>query len=202
MLSVLSVGVTLLLVSTDIALASLPDPTLSSVDPVLIGSAGGVVEGTRYTVVVRHVTGTPLPGKLVTIHFGTASGNPGSAASPQLYDSQLAPVSVDCQGQVLSQLSGPTGVATFFAHFGGAENGASVVVSAFGVPLKRIKVRSTDLNSNGSTDLPDFGIFGDNFFNNPAAAETDFNDSGSTELADFAIFGAEFFSGASGTPCI
>lgn len=190
----LPVAAGLLLVATS-AMAGLPDASQSTVPPIMTGSCSGTTTADTYTVVVRDINGSPVGGATVTIDLSTAGGASGLSAIADLHAQAIAPTTFDCGTQTMSQVADGSGVATFQGVFGGAENNASVQVSANGVPLLLIAVRSTDMNSSGETELADLNLFRVNFFLNPAAVESDFNQGGTTELADLNIFRVEFFSG-------
>ena len=194
LLSILMVTAGLVVVAGT-ATAGLPDPGNSTVSPIMTGSACGVTTADTYVVVVRDINGAPVGGATVTIDFSTASGNSGISAPAHLHAVQIPPTVVDCPNQTLSQVADASGTATFEGLFGGAENTASVEVRAEGVLLRLIKVRSTDMNDNGETELGDLNLFRINFFLSPSAEESDFNQSGSTELGDLNIFRVEFFAG-------
>jgi hypothetical protein len=196
----LPVAAGLLLVATS-AMAGLPDPSQSTVPEVMVGSCSATITEDTYTVVVRDINGSPVGGATVVVDFSTGSGDAGvsGAVKSLAHATQNAPTTVNCPAQTISQIADGSGVATFEGIFGGADNALSVEVSANGVPLKLIKVRSTDLDAAGDTDLNDLNIFRTNFFDQPGVPnsgpfESDYNDDGDTELTDLNIFRVEFFS--------
>ena len=196
----LPVAAGLLLVATS-AMAGLPDATTSTVPAVMVGSCSATISEDTYIVVVRDINSAPVAGATVTIDLSTATGVSGNALPVHLHQSQIAPTTFDCPTQTMSQVSDGSGTATFQGIFGGAENTASVQVSANGVPLLLIEIRSTDLDALGDTDSADLNRFRQNFFFTPAATETDYKAPAGTGSEDLNVFRVEFFSGVVVTPC-
>lgn len=194
------------------AIAGVPSPANSAVDPVAVGNASGnalkgggfgtAILGVGFTVVVNDIGGNPIPGAVVTVDFSTASGNNGAAGAAVVnpFDTQVAGTTVNCPTQTLSKVADGSGVATFQPLFGGAENTPSIEVRANGVLLSVIMARSTDASGNGSTDLPDLSVFQTNLFG-VGGVDSDFNLNAAVDLPDLSILQTEIFSGASRINC-
>lgn len=203
------------------AMASVPSPANSDVDPVAVGNVTGTalkgggfgttVGGIGFSVVVRDIGGVLINGANVTVDFNTAAGNTGGrgAGLVRAYNPQ---VTGTCAGDVFSKATNtggdPAGTARFRLIFGGAENDASIEVRANGVLLALIKARSTDLTaSNGPdgrpTGLADVAILQSNTYSGAnvsgATMEADFTlspgpDTKPVGLADLALLQADIYN--------
>ncbi len=170
------------------------DPSMSSVDPVLVGDASGNAIGKGFEVVARHLDGVPAdPGTVITLVFV------GTGVAP--YTAQAGGTTVDCIARTISKVVDSDGRAVFFPRMGGFNDGDAVKVLAGLMLLRYVPARSTDLNADGATDLADAQLFRAGFMANPPAAETDFNADGVTDLRDLAILRSELESGAKGSLC-
>jgi hypothetical protein len=183
----------LLALVTPIAGAAVPDASLSQADPVLVGNSTGMNRGNAYHVSVRDASNAPKVGAVVSIGFLGSGAHPTAQQDPG--------INVDCPTLVMSRLTDAAGDAVFLARIAGFDDLPSAEVRADGVLIRRITVRSTDLNGDGATNLPDFDLFRRRYLSDPSAPATDFNQDGTTNLADFAIFRAEYLSGVQNTVC-
>lgn len=179
------------------ASAGVPDNTFSTSDAVVVGNASGNAIGAvpvGFDVTVRDANNTPLAGRTVTLDF--------SGTVVKVFQVQNAGTTVNCPAKTISRVTNGSGAVNFASKIGRFDNANNIDVIADGVPLFTVKARSTDIDgADGTTGLPDFATFGNNFLNNAGAQETDYDVSGTTALPDFSIFGSEFLGGATGTYC-
>ena len=175
------------------ALAAVPSPQTSQCDPVLVGNSSGVDRGNAFHVTVRDLANNPESGSIVSIHF--------AGGTTRLVWEQDAGNTVSCGFLTISRAAGGDGATAILARFGGFDNVAEASVTADGVILRHIAVRSTDLDGDGATALSDLDLFRQRFLSSPASPETDYNQDGTTNLADFAVFRAEYLSGVHNTLC-
>ena len=185
------------------AVAGVPDPLNSSVEPILVGgSSGNLLPGLGapgFQVIVRDINNNPIVGVNVVLEFHPAG------AAIRLQTSQNSGTTVACgQGDALLKATNTMGEATFGPRFGGFVNESVVVVSAEGILLGLVPARSTDINAlGGTTDLADLNLFRAQFFaTQPAAPQTDYTGDGNTGLSDLNTFRLEFFSLATGAYCL
>lgn len=174
-------------------MAAVPSPQTSQCDAVLVGNSSGVDRGNAFHVTVRDLANNPQGGSVVSIHF--------AGGTTRLVWEQDPGVTVSCGFLTLTRAADSGGAAAILARFGGFDNVAEASVTADGVILKRISVRSTDLDADGTTGLSDLNLFRQRFLSSPSSPETDYNQDGTTNLADFAIFRAEYLSGVRNTLC-
>lgn len=172
------------------AMAGVPSPANSQVDPVMVGNitgtplkAGGfgtAVGGLGFKVVVEDIGGAPIVGATVTVDFTTAAGDNGTrgAVDVVVWEEQVG--GATCSGDVISKTTDGTGTVFFTPIFSGCENTPSIEVRANGVLLDLIRARSTDLDGNEVTGTSDLAILQTNLF---AAA----NVSGAIMEADFTV---------------
>jgi hypothetical protein len=184
---------TLLVFASGTAAAAVPSPQTSQCDAVLVGNISGIDRGNAFHVTVRDLANSPEAGSVVAIHF--------LGGTTHLVWEQNPGTTVSCGFLTISRVADSGGASSILARFGGFDNVAEANVTADGVILRRIAVRSTDLDGDGTTGLSDFNLFRQRFLSNPSAPETDYNQDGTTGLADFEIFRAEFVAGARGTVC-
>ena len=173
--------------------AAVPDPQRSRCDPVLVGTSSGSHLGEGFRVTVRDVSNNPLVGKYVVLYLA------GSASRP--YAQQEPGSTVDCTALTLTRICDGLGQVAFHPRIAGFDNGAVVEVRANGVLLKRIPVRSTDMNADGTTDLRDLNLFRERFLSDRSALETDFDQNGVTNAFDFDRMREEILFPTHGTVC-
>lgn len=164
------------------ALAKIPDPSNSHVDPVIVGNCTGDHIGNGFVVEVREMGNTPLAGVAITVDFTDSNSRP-------LLE-QAANSLLTCP--VLVQMSDISGRAVFYPRIVGFDNGTVVQVRGNGVLLRTIQSRSTDLNGDGNMDMIDLLIFSTNFLLAPESEETDFNLDSVTDGGDLVIFATDF----------
>lgn len=180
------------------ALAAVPSPSQSTVDPVLLGTASGnAIQAASsaqpgFRVIVRDIIGQPIGNAQAMLDFFDAVGPRGISV-------QESGTTVNCAAKLLTRLTDAAGVAIFAARFGGYDNQARVLVIADGVVLAQVPARSTDVAADdGITGLSDFALFTQAFLPCPACPpcatcpELDFDASGGIALNDFAILAREF----------
>lgn len=172
--------------------AAVPDPTKSRGDSILVGNSSGRDMGNAFHVTVRDVSNNPLPGKFVFFHFvGTAR--------PCVQQEQGS--TVDCGALTLTRISDGVGEVVFHARIAGFDDGNVAEVRMSGVLLKRIPVRSTDLDGDGTTDLRDLNLFRQRFLFDHGAPETDFDLNGITNGFDLDRMREEIVFPTHGTVC-
>ena len=190
--AVLSLAFLSLAFAVPAAVAESPDPRFSTCDLILVGNVSGTPLGSApagFDVVVRDVNNAPLPGRVVTIDFGSSA--------MKVFAVQNAGITLDCAARTISRVTNAQGAVNIGARVAGYDNTNAVLVLENGNLLAKVKGRSTDIDgADGTTGLGDFAIFGDNFLNHSEAQETDFDLDGRTGLGDYAVFGAEFLRGA------
>jgi hypothetical protein len=171
-----------------------PDPRLSTVDPVVVGNATGTPMGGTppgFDVVVRDVNNDPVPGHVVTLRFGDSG--------MRLISVQNSGTTLDCAARSISRVTNASGAVNFAARVGGFDNANVIEVLDNSVRLAMVKGRSTDLDGlDGRTTLGDLVIFASNFPGN--AQETDFDLNGMTGLGDFVLFSSEYNQGPTQQP--
>jgi len=180
--------------------ADVPNPPLSSVDPVLVGTPSGAAilcagtAGPGFNVVVRDFLGNPIPGSMVTLNFLFATG-------PRAFAMQNAGTTVSCVGRTISRVTDAAGRTVFAARFGGYTNAADVEVSADGVVIDLVPARSPDVLGTGNrADLPDFAAFSA-AYQCTTCPQFDFDNSGGEiGLNDLAIFSREYLLMPPGVP--
>lgn len=173
--------------------AAVPFPLYSSVDSVLVGGPSGSLPEGGFLVIPRSVGGVPLSGKQVTLHF--------SDPALVLAEDQEPGTLVLCAERTLMRYSGPDGVTIFHPRFGGYLNSQEFEVRAGGALLRRIPVRSTDIDGDGITGLSDLALFSQNLFHAPFAPETDYTLDGVTGLGDLEVLRREIYAAGSGVLC-
>ena len=175
------------------AVAAVPSPQTSQCDAVLVGNSSGLDRGNAFHVTVRDLANNPEGGSIVSIHF--------AAGTTRLVWEQDPGITVSCGFLTLSRAADSGGATAILARFGGFDNVAEANVTADGVVLKHIVVRSTDLDADGTTSLSDLALFRQGFLSSHSSPETDYNQDGTTNLADLAIFRVEYLSGVRNTVC-
>ena len=173
--------------------AAVPSPATSHCDPVVIGNSSGSDMGNAYHVVVRDAANSPVANKPVAIWFS------GSTARPDL--EQEPGTTTDCAALTLTRTSDAAGGVVFHARVAGFDNTMTARVAASGVVLALVRLRSTDIDGDGGTDLRDVNEFRQRFVFDRAAPETDFNQDGVTNGYDFELLRDEFMRGVKGTVC-
>ena len=175
-------------------MAGPPDPSQSTLEPIIVGNSNGTQIGDGYRVIVRDQNGQLLQGITVELRFAGTGVNP--------YDQQNSPATSQCMGgRYIAKDTDANGLVVFQPRLGGFENFAGVTVKGNIINLGSVRARSTDINSDGATAVGDFNLFRINFLFNFAAPETDFNEDGTTAVGDFNIFRLVFLNDIPGTPC-
>lgn len=175
--------------------AAVPSPSMSLVDPVLVGDSNGMSIVNPFHVIVRDAAGNPVPNSRVSLHFGT-TGNAVHA-----YTVQTPPLNTSCP--VVTKFADGTGFVVFNGiRFGGYVNGPVLVAEADGVTLRMVQARSTDTDHDGATNIVDFGVFRSGYLGTPGThPELDFDQNGSVDVGDFSIFRQVYLNDTPGTPC-
>ena len=163
-----------------------PDPLHCDVDPIIF-MAPEVMLTTAispfhrpFRAVIRDADGNPLPGVDVILDFATTGVKPAV--------SQISPMVTVCAGPAIAVPTNAAGMAAGFLAGGGLVHDPAVAVSAGGVFLRDVIVRSSDYDANGDTDGFDFDRFRTNFLKHPENTESDFNFDGIVDVIDFDIF--------------
>lgn len=190
-----------------VATANVPDPLRSSVEAAIVGNDTGRAIGAvgsfgtdavpGFEVTVRDVNNTGLSGKNVVLDFSAAN----VATFKKLHTNpQPDGSTVNCTAKTLSKLSGAGGVTVFAPKVSGYDNANSVSVSADGVLLANVMVRSTDFDGASGTSLTDLSLFRVRFFNPAYNPEADYgggaggSPDGADNLSDLSVFRVDFFA--------
>ena len=168
-----------------------PDPRLSIVDPVLVGSPLGIpnpqVGGTPgFDVYARDVNNTPVAGAVVEIDF--------SLAGLTLYATQNAGTTVNCATHRIGQVTDAQGHVVFAAQFGSWQNANVVPVLINGVLVANVAARSPDYDEDGKVAIFDLSVFSTDFLDQNPTPRSDFDVSGVTGLGDLAFFSQHYLA--------
>ena len=169
-----------------------PSPTSSLVEPVIVGGTTGQVIGDGYRVVVRDACSQPVINSTVSLTFGPAI---------HPYATQVAPVQVNCATRTIRYVTNVFGAVEFHPQLGGFDNAAHAEVRADGILLGLAKIRSTDYDGDGDTDVSDLNRFRLDFLSSPFAPESDFDESSSVGVGDLSIFRSEFVNSSAHAVC-
>lgn len=178
------------------ALAAVPSPANCSVETVLIGCWNGVGiptaltpcapnHGQLFLVTVRDVANNPIPGSTVKIFLAGSGVRFHATQNPGVLDV--------CPGNEVGFTADASGTAKVSLRFAGSNDLPSALITADGVPLATVPLRSPDYDGDGRVGLSDFAIFAADFLA-PALPHprSDFDNCPTTQLPDFAFFVAQY----------
>lgn len=195
------------------AMAAIPSPADSSIPCGinLVGQTGGVVDARGlFTVIIRDLAATPIPGSSVVIDFSNckvgATRDDIRVCSVQPY----AGVTAVCTAPV-AEITGVTdgGGSLTMSICGGATTVATAGVNnaaagfkcatlyADGVNMGTVNVGAYDQNGGGGVNPADISLFFGDSFSGPFEGRSDYNCSNSVNVADLSlIFGASLGGGS------
>lgn len=198
----------LLLFAVSPATAGVPSPDMSTVPDVLtlVGRGpGGVDTSAPFTVVVRWHHGEPFDNASVILDFSGCPDLKFCADQPEVVG---GPMFVQCAGNNIRAITGPSGTLTFHVQGGAANSGAvagptgpSLKVYADGVLLKVVRVAALDQIGNNGLDPNDHASWLADAFSGQAYARSDYNGDGTLDPNDLSLWLGAFFSGASALGC-
>ena len=188
------------------ALADVPSPQTSSVPDLLtlVGRDGGgaIDPSAPFTVVVRKLSGRPVPGADVVLEF---SGCPDLRFCADQGDPN---VTADCTHHVIRARADGNGQVTFHVQGCAANTGASrgptgpaLNVYADGVPLKVVRVAALDETGSNGLDPNDLSAWLADFFSGEAFARSDYDGDGTLDPNDLSLWLGAFLGGASALGC-
>jgi hypothetical protein len=188
------------------ALADVPSPSTSSVPDLLtlVGrdGVGAIDPADPFTVVVRKLSGNPVPGAYVILdfvdctdlRFCTDQGDPNVTV---VCENRAIRAFADGQGQVTLRIAG-------CAVNSGASPGPTdpaLKVYADGVLLKVVRAAAFDQNGCNGADPNDLSAWLKDSFSGQAYARSDYNGDGALDPNDLSLWLAASFSGASVLGC-
>ena len=188
------------------ALADVPSPATSTVPDLLTlvarDGSGAVDPAHPFTVVVRKLSGRPVPGADVVLEF---SGCPDLRFCTDQGDPN---VTMYCEYRVLRAFADGNGQVTFHVAGSAANNGASpgpsgpaLKVYADGVLLKVVRAAALDQNGSDGLTGNDHSAWLADYFSGQAFARSDYDGDGTLGGNDLSLWLAAFFGGASALGC-
>lgn len=189
------------------ARADVPSPPFSVVERILFAGPSGIptpqcddwpLSEPGFQVIVRNFFNLPIAGATVTLDV--------SGTALVLYPDTRPGTTVNCANRTISRVTDAGGRVSFAARLGGAAPVPSVEVSADGVLLDLVRVRTADYDGDGLVGIADFALFSLHYNQLGSPESTDLDGctggpDGPSSLGDFAIFAQEYLTEITDRPC-